>query len=112
MPDGIVVSGIIDASRIAANKYIREHGVVIKTNKGHSGAGVLLLREGDLPTEYTACQKKILSLLRKDEYWKLFPIIIESLISVNQSIGGGCPNVEFKILKNGHVEFLFTAECA
>jgi hypothetical protein len=108
MPDGIVVSGIIDASRIAANKYIREHGVVIKTNKGHSGAGVLLLREGDLPTEYTACQKKVLSLLRKDEYWKLFPIIIESLISVNQSIGGGCPNVEYRILKNGHVEFLFS----
>lgn len=46
MADGIVVSGIIDASRIAANKYVSEHGVVIKTNKGHSGAGVLLLREG------------------------------------------------------------------
>ena len=108
MPDGIVVSGIIDASRIAANKYIREHGVVIKTNKGHAGAGVLLLREGELPLEYNACQKKILSLLKKDEYWRLFPIVIESYISINYSIGGGFPNVEYQILKNGHVDFLFS----
>ncbi len=108
MPDGIVVSGIIDASRIAANKYIREHGVVIKTNKGHAGAGVLLLREGELPLEYNACQKKILSLLKKDDYWRLFPIVIESYISINYSIGGGFPNVEYQILKNGHVDFLFS----
>lgn len=65
MPDGIVVSGIIDASRIAANKYIKEHGVVIKTNKGHAGAGVLLLREGELPLEYGACQKRYYQFLKK-----------------------------------------------
>lgn len=108
MPDGIVVSGIIDASRIAANKYIKEHGVVIKTNKGHSGAGILIIREGELPQEFTACQKKILSLLKKDDYWRLFPIIIESFISINYSIGGGSPSVEYRIQKNGHVEFLFS----
>ena len=107
MADGIVVSGIIDASRIAADKYVSEHGVVIKTNKGHSGAGVLLLREGELPSEYSLCQKAILEMLQKDEYWKLFPIVIESLLSVNQAVGGGYPSVEFQILKNGHVEFLY-----
>ncbi len=107
MADGIVVSGIIDASRIAANKYVSEHGVVIKTNKGHSGAGVLLLREGELPAEYSPCQRAILEMLQKDDYWKLFPIVIESLLSVNQTVGGGYPNVEFQILKNGHVEILY-----
>ncbi len=107
MPEGIIVSGVIDAARIAANKYVKEHGVVIKTNKGHSGAGVLLLREGELPTEYAACQKKILELLQKDAYWGLFPIMIESLVSISQTVGGGCPSVEFRIAKNGHVEFLY-----
>jgi hypothetical protein len=107
MADGIVVSGIIDASRIAADKYVSEHGVVLKTNKGHSGAGVLLLREGELPSEYSLCQKAILKMLIKDEYWKLFPIVIESLLSVNPAVGGGYPDVEFQILKNGHVEFLY-----
>jgi hypothetical protein len=107
MPDGIVVSGIIDASRIAANKYIREHGVVIKTNKGHSGLGVLIIRDGELPYDYASCQEKILELLEKDRYWNLFPIIIESFISINSGVGGGSPNVEFHIQKNGHVEILF-----
>lgn len=107
MPEGIVVSGIIDASRIAANKYIKEHGVAIKTNKGHSGMGVLLFKEGDLPSEFSACQQQILSILQKDMYWNLFPIIIESFVSVNSSVGGGCPNVEFRILNNGHVDFLY-----
>ena len=107
MPEGIVVSGIIDAARIAANKYIKERGVVIKTNKGHSGAGVLIIRDGELPTEYAACQRAILDKLKKDSYWDLFPIVVESFISVNKTVGGGFPNVEFKILKNGHVEFLY-----
>jgi hypothetical protein len=107
MAEGIVVSGIIDASRIAANKYVSEHGVVIKTNKGHSGAGVLLLREGELPGDYASCQQAILKILEQDDYWKLFPIVIESLLSVSQTIGGGFPSAEFQILKNGHVELLY-----
>jgi hypothetical protein len=107
MPDGIVVSGIIDASRIAANKYIKEHGVVIKTNKGHSGAGVLILRSDELPYEYEACQNQILEMLKKDKYWGIFPIVVESLISVSQTVGGGYPSVEYQVQKNGHVEFLY-----
>lgn len=107
MPDGIIATGIIDASHIAANKYIREHGVVIKTNKGHSGAGVLILRDGELSYEYDVCRKQILDKLEQDSYWKIFPIIIESLVSISPSIGGGYPNVEFQVLKNGHVEFLY-----
>lgn len=107
MPDGVIASGIIDASRIAANKYIKERGVVLKTNKGHSGEGVLLFKEGDLPSEFYQCQQQILTRLQKDAYWNLFPIVIESFITVSPSIGGGCPNVEFRILKNGHVELSF-----
>lgn len=107
MPEGIIASGIIDASRIGANKYIKDHGVVIKTNKGHSGMGVLLFKEGDLPNDFVACQQHILSILEKDAYWNTFPIVIESFISINSGIAGGSPNVEFHILKNGHVDILF-----
>ena len=107
MPDGLVCSGIVDASRIAAHKYIKENGVVIKTNKGHSGAGVLIFRPGDLPLEYRECQNAILILLQKDRYWEKFPIVIESYINVNPLVGGGFPNVEFRIQKGGQLEFLY-----
>ncbi len=105
--DGLICVGIIDAAKIAAQKYVKEEGVVIKTNKGHSGAGVLIFRPGDLPMEYHACEKAILEHLKKDRYWDMFPIVIEDLVNVNFAVGGGFPNVEFKILKSGKIELLY-----
>ena len=107
MSDGLICVSTIDAARIAASKYLKEKGVFIKTNKGHSGAGVLIFREGELPMTYKACEQAILDVLRKDAYWEMFPIVIESLVNVNTSIGGGLPNVEFKIKKSGEIEFLY-----
>lgn len=105
--DGLICSSIYDAAMIAAHKYIKEDGVVIKTNKGHSGAGVLLLRPGDLPKEYEACEQAIHTMLKKDKYWEEFPIVIEDLLNVNFAVGGGFPNVEFKIQKSGKIELLY-----
>ncbi|MCL4360504.1 hypothetical protein M1555_04615 [Patescibacteria group bacterium] len=107
MADGLICSGITDAAKIAAKKYIKENGVVIKTNKGHSGAGVLIFRPGDLPGDYNTCEQEIYRKLTEDPYWEKFPIIIEDFIQITPAIGGGFPNVEFKIQKNGHIEFLY-----
>lgn len=107
MPNGVVSSGIIDTAGIAANKYIKEDGVVIKTNKGHSGQGVLIFHEGDLPKKFADCEKKIIEILRKDSYWEKFPMVVESLVKPNPRIGGGFPNVEFFIRPDGEVEFLY-----
>ncbi len=107
MPSGVISSGIIDTAGIAANKFIKEGGVVIKTNKGHSGAGVLIFHKGDLPKKFAECEKKIIEILRKDAYWEKFPIVVESLVKPNPRIGGGFPNSEFLIKKNGEVKFLY-----
>jgi hypothetical protein len=107
MPEGLICMGIEDAAKIAAKMYIKENGVVLKTNKGHSGAGLLIFRPSDLPTEYSACEKEILSHLSKDPYWAKFPIVIEEFITSAPTIGGGYPNVEYKIMKNGRIEFLY-----
>ncbi|KKU06616.1 MAG: hypothetical protein UX11_C0032G0008 [Candidatus Collierbacteria bacterium GW2011_GWC2_45_40] len=92
---------------MAANKYIKEGGVVIKTNKGHSGAGVLIFRKGDLPKNFAQCEKKIIKILSRDSYWEKFPIVVESLVIPNPRIGGGFPNAEFFIRQDGEVEFLY-----
>lgn len=107
MPNGVVSSGIADTAGIAANKYIKEGGVVIKTNKGHSGAGVLIFRNGDLPKNVSDCEIKIMKILNKDAYWEKFPIVVESLVNPNPRIGGGFPNAEFFIRQDGEVEFLY-----
>lgn len=107
MPDGVICVGGFDASRIAAHKYIKNHGVVIKTNKGSGGNGVLIFRENDLPPDYAACVRKLETTLGRDQYWEKFPIVVEDLINVNTAISGGYPNVEFKIWKNGRIDMLF-----
>ncbi len=107
MPEGVVSSGILDTARIAANKYIKEGGVVVKTNKGHSGAGVLIFRKGDLPRKFNACEKKLIDIFKKDAYWEKFPIVVESLVKPNPRIGGGFPNSEYLIKKDGEVKLLY-----
>lgn len=107
MPDGLICVGIEDAARIAASWYIKNNGVVIKTNKGHSGAGLLIFRPNDLPLNFRDAEKIIHNTLKQDAYWNMFPIVIEDYIVNGQTIGGGFPNVEFEIQKNGHINFLY-----
>lgn len=107
LADGLILYGITDAAKIAAWTYLEQKGVVLKTNKGHSGAGLLIFRPGDLPSDYDACAHTILTHLKKDAFWDLFPIIVEDYITPVPTIAGGFPNVEFKILKTGRVEFLY-----
>jgi len=107
MPEGVICVGKLDAAKIAANRYINENGVVIKTNKGSSGNGVLIFRGGDLPKNYKECEKAIYAILNKNEYWDRYPIIIEDLINVDVRNGSSFPNIEFRISKNGKIEMLY-----
>lgn len=107
MPEGVICVGRLDAAKIAANTYIREKGVVLKTNKGSGGHGVMIFRDGELPRDYKSCEKRIFELLSEDGYWEKFPIIIEELINVNYMAFGAYPNIEFKIHRNGKIEMLY-----
>ena len=107
MPDGMICWGKFDAAKIAADKFLKQKGVVIKTNKGSSGNGLFIFREGELPSNYQECEKKIQEYLGQEEYWEKFPIIVEDLVNINYNAGGGFPNIEFKIQKSGRIEMLY-----
>lgn len=107
MPEGVICVGKLDAAKIAANRYINDNGVVIKTNKGSSGNGVLIFRSGDLPRDYKQCEKTIYTILNQNDYWDRYPIIIEDLINVSVNNGTSFPNIEFKISKNGKIDMLY-----
>ncbi|MCJ7740454.1 hypothetical protein MUP32_04015 [Candidatus Microgenomates bacterium] len=111
MAEGLISFGTENTAKIAAKMYTTNGGVVIKTNKGHSGAGLLIFRPGDLSRNCSDCEKTILKKLNEEKYWVLFPIVLEKYIEPKFSIGGGYPNVEFKIHKNGKVEFLYYCAC-
>lgn len=111
MPEGLICVGKVDAARIAASRYLKQKGVVIKTNKGSGGNGVLIFREGELPNDYNEGYKQILKVFGSDRYWDEAPIIIEDLIRANPMGTGNLPNVEFKIHKNGRIEEVFVCDC-
>ncbi len=108
MAPGVICSGIGIAAKIAAHIYTTQKGVVVKTNKGHAGAGVLIYRPGDLSGDYPQLEQQILTTLKKNTYWEKFPIVVEEYIPVNQGVAGGIPNVEFRIWKTGRVEFFYS----
>jgi len=107
MPPGLISIDIENTAKMAAKMYMKEKGLVIKTNKGHAGAGLLIFRENNLPKNYKDCVSEILKLFQNEKYWSKFPIIVEKYIDPAQSVGGGYPNVEFRINRTGKVEFLY-----
>lgn len=107
MPPGVISMDPDICCKIAANMYVKNGGVVIKTNKGHAGAGILIFRKNNLPKTYRECEYEIKKYLNKEKYWKNFPIIIEKFIEPALTIAGGYPNVEFKVNNSGKVEFLY-----
>ena len=107
MPPGLISVDIENTAKIAAKLYTKENSLVIKTNKGHAGAGLHILRENNLSKNYNKCVEEILNLFKKENYWSKFPIIIEKYIDPALTIGGGYPNIEFRINGNGKIEFLY-----
>lgn len=111
MADGLISVGTKNSAKIAANMYIKNGGIVLKTNKGHSGAGILIYKPDDLSRNYNECEKSILQSLSREKYWQKFPIILEKYIEPNNHIGWAYPNIEFKIHKKGRIEMLYYCIC-
>lgn len=104
---GYIVKGIQNTASLAADFYMQEESVVIKTNKGHAGSGVLIFRPGTLSKNYNQCVKQITEKLQKDEYWDSFVNVVESYIPTDTSIGGGFPSAEFFVDSMGRANFLY-----
>ncbi len=107
MTRGFICWGAKEAAQIAARIYAKEQGVVIKTNKGHSGLGTLIFRAGELPHNEAQCEKKLQALLSRNAYWEKFPIVVEGYQEENTRIGGGIPSVEFRVEKGGKATYLY-----
>ncbi len=108
MAPGVVVEGK-NAIVAASLKRIATHGgAVIKTNKGHAGMGVVIIRPEDLPKDTSEYEHFIRqALIASNGYWELFPAIVEAYIPADREIGGGFPNVECRVNDSGDVEVLF-----
>lgn len=103
---GEVVETVEQAVYIATSYYING-GVVLKTNKAHSGAGVVIIPPNSISGSASSFQEYFDKLFKKEQYWSKFPIIIEEFLQINASVGGGNPNCEYKIDDLGKPHLLY-----
>ena len=91
MADGMFCVGIDDAARIAANKYVARDGVVIKTNKGHSGSGVLIFRPGELPKSTVCVGRKYWKFCQRMSFGTGFLLSLKIISRVIRQLAAGFP---------------------
>lgn len=83
-------------------------GVVLKTQKGHSGMGVAIFTPNKLNGDASARSQQIRQQLLKDNgFWAKFPIVVEDYIEPDTTVGGGVPNVEGYIDAQGKVKISY-----
>lgn len=103
---GEVADSIEEAADLAAARYLNEGAVVLKTNRGHAGSGVLIFSPGTLQSSQAECRQNILKQLAGDDFWSKFPIVVESYIDAPRD-AGAFPSAEFFIGDDGSPEFLY-----
>lgn len=106
MCEGVSIMGVTTASEAASHLYQQKAGVVVKTNKGHAGMGVLIFKKGDLDEKKALAPQ--IAVRMTEEYWEKFPIVVEEFIPCNPKIGGGFPNAECFVKRDGTVQYLYT----
>jgi hypothetical protein len=92
MAPGVVCQTFKDAVDTAAQIAKTHGGVVVKTNKGHAGMGVVIFDPMWFKVHQTSLEADIRrSLSANNGYWDKFPISVEKFVLADETIGGGLP---------------------
>jgi hypothetical protein len=108
MPWGIICAKPTEARKIGLVLFSQNKGFVVKTNWGQSGEGLIIVRTDNGWQDYNQVSEFLKNEFAKEDYWERYPIVVEEFIPPNHAIGGGAPNVEGFIDKNGEVKLLYS----
>lgn len=102
MPEGTICNKLSEVKEFAEYLFKKgAAGVVLKTNRGLAGAGLIILRRNEIKLKNLP---KILSnLWRTESYWRKDLVVVEEYKPADQNICGGAPNIELKIIDH-HAE--------
>ncbi|MCX6731289.1 MAG: hypothetical protein NTZ55_05570 [Candidatus Roizmanbacteria bacterium] len=103
MPFGYICKSPLEAAQKASLLYRKNNGVVIKTEKGNAGEGVLIYRKGDLPLHKNECEAFILNRFKKDSYWYSSQIVVEKYIDSSKEKKQPFPSIEGYIKQDGTI---------
>lgn len=93
MPMGVICYTIPEAIAAAKDLYKKTNAIVIKTNKGNSGEGVVIIKNKKNP--------RFSSLFSSKPYWGKNPIVVEEFIDTTSEHRSRFPSIEGFITPNG-----------
>lgn len=96
MPKGFVCYSVQEAAQKAKEIYQKKGAVVIKTNKGNSGEGIVIINQQTMPN--------FKALFSSRSYWNNSPIVVEEFIDTTCEKHSPFPSIEGFITPKGKVK--------
>ena len=111
LPEGAVARDTAQAARLAANLLGQGHAVLCKPNNSQSGVGFVYLRPGELQGSPAEMAARIQARLDGDSQMTSDLIVVEELIDVDSSVGGGSPSIEMRVPADPRLDVEFMYPC-
>lgn len=96
MPKGSICYSAQEAAKKAQELYQKKKAVVIKTNKGNSGEGIVIVNHQTMPD--------FMALFSSQSYWNNGPIVVEEFIDTTGEKYSPFPSIEGFITSGGKVK--------
>ena len=109
LPEGAVCEGPAEAARVAARFLADGRACLCKPNNSQSGVGFHILHPGDMAGDALALRGSIQARLEADSQMMGDCVVVEELIEMDRTVGGGSPSVEMRVPADPacDVEFLY-----
>jgi len=109
LPEGAVAVTCHEAARMAARFLSQGKGALCKPNNSQGGVGFLILQPGDIAGPPPAIAAEIQRRLEADSQMRADVIVVEELVPIDRSIGGGSPSLEMWVPSDPtrDVEFMY-----
>ncbi len=109
IPDGAVARNTAEAASLADRFLRRGRSVICKPNNSQGGVGFLKVRPGEIAGTAVQRQREIQRRLDADPAMASDVIVVEELVDMDTSVGGGTPSIEMRVPAEPErdVEFMY-----
>ena len=111
LPEGGVAQDPAGAARLAARFLDQGRACLCKPNNSQGGVGFLILQPGDLEGDVRALRQAVRARLEADSQMRSGAIVVEELIAMDRSVGGGSPSLEMCVPSDPARDVEFTYLC-
>jgi hypothetical protein len=111
LPEGGIAQDPAEAARLVARFLDQRRACLCKPNNSQGGVGFLILRPGELQGDTLALRRAVQARLEADSQMRSDVIVIEEMVEMDRSVGGGSPSLEMCVPADPARDVEFTYLC-